>query len=161
MGAFGLYVITQSSGNSSDNFVASTADINPNNNTQNTSNPIVVVPSPVVNKKQPTSTPKPISPPKKNGIYNDGGYVGSVADAYYGNLQVKAIISGGRLTDVQILDYPQDRNTSIRINARALPILKQEAIAAQSANINAVSGASATSPAFIESLTYALNQAKA
>lgn len=116
--------------------------------------------TPVANDPSPTPAPVVLPPQKKTGIYNDGVYTGSVADAYYGNVQVKAVITNGRLSDVLFLDYPQDRNTSIRINLRALPILRQEAISVQSANVNGVSGASATSPAFSESLTYALNQAR-
>ena len=138
--SFGFYVISQNIANSSGNNFSR----------------IVVASNSI------TQTPKPIAVvPKKTGIYNDGAYIGNSADAYYGNVQVEAIISNGRLTDIQFLDYPQDRSTSVRINSRALPTLRQEAISAQSANINAVSGASATSPAFIKSLTSALNQARA
>jgi uncharacterized protein with FMN-binding domain len=94
-----------------------------------------------------------------SGLYRDGQYIGSVADAFYGNLQVKAIISGGQLTDVQFLDYPQDRNNSIRINTQAMPMLKAEAIQAQSANVDIISGATATSEAFQQTLGSALAQA--
>jgi uncharacterized protein with FMN-binding domain len=108
----------------------------------------------------PTPQPQPVIVPKKTGLYNDGEYTGSSVDAYYGNVQVKVSISNGKVTDVVALDYPHDAKNSVRINSRAIPILQQEAIIAQNANIDAVSGASETSPAFIESLTSALNQAK-
>lgn len=98
---------------------------------------------------------------KPSGAYKDGTYVGSVADAYYGNMQVEAIISGGRLSTVKVLQYPSDRRTSIEINQQALPMLITEAVSAQSANIDGISGASASSPAFIESLRSALAKAKA
>ena len=91
--------------------------------------------------------------------YKDGTYTGSVADAYYGNVQVQATISGGKITDVTFLQYPNDNGTSMYINSQAMPLLKQEAIAAQSANVDGVSGASETSPAFQQSLASALNQA--
>lgn len=94
------------------------------------------------------------------GQYKNGEYTGNVANAFYGNIQVKAVISGGRITDVQFLDYPHDRQNSIRINTYAMPILKSEAIKAQSAEVDAVSGASATSAAFKESLSSALSQAR-
>lgn len=123
-----------------------------------TSTPVNSTPTPIA--YVPTPTPV-VTPTKSTGIYKDGTYTGSVADAYYGNVQVQVTISGGRMTSIQFLDYPQDRSTSIRINSRAMPILIQEALSAQSAKVNGVSGASATSPAFVESLTYALNQAKA
>jgi len=94
------------------------------------------------------------------GKYVDGSYTGSAADAFYGYVQVKAVVSGGKLTAVQILQYPNDRSTSRYINSQALPYLQQEAVAAQSASINTVSGASDTSQAFRESLASALTQAK-
>lgn len=93
------------------------------------------------------------------GKYKDGTYTGSVADAFYGPLQVQVIISGGKITDVNFLQYPNDRQTSIEINTQAMPYLKQEAIQAQSANVAGVTGATQSSRAFIESLTSALNQA--
>jgi uncharacterized protein with FMN-binding domain len=92
--------------------------------------------------------------------YKDGQYTGDVADAYYGNVQVKAVIKGGKITDVQFLDYPQDRRTSVMINTQAMPYLKTEAIQAQSAQVDIVSGATQTSKAFIESLGTALSKAK-
>jgi uncharacterized protein with FMN-binding domain len=74
---------------------------------------------------------------------------------------VRATISGGKLTDVQFLSYPNDRSTSRRINSVAMPYLTQEAIQAQSASVATVSGASDTSAAFRQSLGNALSQAKA
>lgn len=123
-------------------------------------------PAPSPNLKpspKPASTPVPISAPAPivdSGLYRNGQYSGDVADAYYGNVQVKAVISGGKITDVQFLDYPQDRQNSIRINTYAIPLLTSEAISAQSANVDTVSGASFTSGAFRESLSSALAQAQ-
>jgi uncharacterized protein with FMN-binding domain len=113
----------------------------------------------------PTSTPTPVSTPKPTpkpaGQYADGTYTGTAADAYYGTVQVKAVVSGGKLTAVNFLQYPSDRRTSQNISAHAMPILSSEAIQAQSANVNAVSGATETSAAFNQSLASALSQAKA
>lgn len=109
----------------------------------------------------PAPTPTPSPAPKPKGQYNDGSYTGSVADAYYGNVEVRATISGGRLTAVDFLQYPSDRRTSQYINAQAMPLLKTEAIQAQSANVSGVSGATDTSQAFRQSLGNALSQAKA
>jgi uncharacterized protein with FMN-binding domain len=91
--------------------------------------------------------------------YKDGQYTGNATDAYYGMVQVRAVVSGGKITDVVFLNYPQDRRTSVLINQQAMPILKSEAITAQSASVNIVSGATDTSSAFISSLASALNQA--
>jgi uncharacterized protein with FMN-binding domain len=112
---------------------------------------------------RPTATPRPVIPtatPKPNSPYRDGSYTGSAADAFYGNIQVQVTISGGRITNVQFLQYPNDRGTSIQINQQADPILAQEAIQAQSANVDIVSGATDSSAAFIQSMQSALNQAK-
>lgn len=95
-----------------------------------------------------------------SGQYKNGEYTGNVADAYYGNVQVKAIIAGGKITDVQFLQYPHDRRTSVEINSQAMPMLKQEAIQVQNAQVNTVTGATQTSRAFRESLQSALDQAK-
>lgn len=92
--------------------------------------------------------------------YRDGSYSGSVADAQWGYVQVQAVVQGGRLTDVKFLEYPNERQRSVEINAYADPILTNEALQAQSANVDFVSGATDTSVAFVQSLTNALNQAK-
>lgn len=94
------------------------------------------------------------------GMYRDGTYTGSPADAYYGIVQVKAIIRNGKITDVQFLSYPNDRSTSAYISSIATPLLASEAIQSQSANVDIVSGASETSGAFMRSLASALSQAK-
>jgi uncharacterized protein with FMN-binding domain len=93
------------------------------------------------------------------GRYNDGEYTGIAANSFYGDVQVKAIISGGKLTDIQFLIFPNDRGQSLSISNQSLPQLKSEAIAAQSANVNIVSGATQTSETFIASLESALTQA--
>lgn len=93
--------------------------------------------------------------------YKDGTYTGSVADAYYGNVEVSATVSGGKLTDVKFLQYPNTHSTSVVINQQAMPYLQQEAIQAQSSNVQVISGATYTSQAFIQSLASAFAQAKA
>lgn len=107
-----------------------------------------------------TSGPAATSQPGSPSGYKDGTYTGNVADAFYGNVQVAVTISGGKITDVNFLQYPNDRSTSIEINTQAMPYLKQEAIQAQSAQVNGVTGASQTSRAFIESLQSALDKAR-
>jgi uncharacterized protein with FMN-binding domain len=96
----------------------------------------------------------------QTGAYRDGTYTGSVADAFYGNLQVAATIANGRLSDVQFVQYPNDQLESVQVNSRAMPMLKSEAISSQSANVNTVSGATQSSDAFRQSLAAALSQAR-
>ncbi len=94
------------------------------------------------------------------GQYADGTYQGAAVDEPWGTFQVQAVISGGRLTDVVLVSSPAD-NHSGRINSQAVPILTQSAIAAQSANVDMVSGATWTSQSYATSLQAALDQAKA
>ncbi len=112
------------------------------------------------NVSQVTVAPTQTPTPSPSGMYKDGTFTGSVADAFYGNIQVQAVVSGGRLTDVVFLQYPNDNPTSQYVNSQALPYLKQEALQAQSANVDLISGASASSQAFQQSLADALAQAK-
>ena len=129
--------------------------------------PPVFTPTPSPSSPQPflpSSIPLPPSPtPTPTHVpsgYRDGTYVGDAADAFYGMIQVQAQISGGRIASVQFLQYPNDRSTSIYINSQADPLLAQEAISAQSANVDTISGATDSSQAFIQSLQSALSKAK-
>lgn len=97
--------------------------------------------------------------PTKKGIYTDGTYTGISADAFYGSVQVQATISGGRLTAITFLSYPQDRNASRAINQSAMSALVNQAISIQSAQVSGVSGATDTVSAFRQSLSSALAQA--
>jgi uncharacterized protein with FMN-binding domain len=92
--------------------------------------------------------------------YKNGVYTGKVVDVYYGNVEVKAIIWMGQLADVQFLQYPNDRPTSVEISKYSIPLLTTEAIKAQSAAVDVVSGATQTSEGFVASLADALAQAK-
>ena len=125
-----------------------------------------------VSTAQPATSSAPSSPANpstapagssagQQSQYRDGVYTGSVADAFYGNVQVSATISGGKLAAVTFLQYPNTHQTSVFINQQAMPQLQQEAVRAQSAHVDVVTGATFTSQAFAESLGNALAQAKA
>ncbi len=92
---------------------------------------------------------------------NDGTYRGPVVNAYYGLMQIEAVVRNGRLATIHVLRYPNDRRTSIYINHQALPMLRDEVISAQSARVDVVSGATLSSHAFIQSLGGALRKARA
>ncbi len=92
--------------------------------------------------------------------YADGTYIGPVTDAYYGLMQIQAIIQGGQLAAIKVLQYPSDRRTSVFINRQALPMLRDEVVRAQSARVDIISGATLSSEAFIRSLGGALSQAR-
>ncbi len=95
------------------------------------------------------------------GNYRNGTYTGKVADAIFGQLQVKIAVQNGKIADVAYPQYPNESVRTREVSAMALPILREEAIAAQSANVDIVSGATQTSEAFQQTLASALAQAKA
>jgi uncharacterized protein with FMN-binding domain len=106
--------------------------------------------------KPVVTTPAPTPAPVQTGQYKNGTYTGSVASTNYGDVQVAAVISGGKLVDVTFLSYPSNRGHSAQISTYAMPILKSEAITSQSANVDIVSGATQISGGFQSSLADAL-----
>ncbi len=74
-----------------------------------------------------------------------------------GPVQVQIRIENGRLVDIVPVVLPDSNYRDERINAYAVPILRQEALAAQSANIDTVSGATLTSDGYAASLQAALD----
>ena len=105
-----------------------------------------------------TTTNQP-SGASSSSAYKDGVYKGSVANAYYGNVQVSVDIQNGKIASVNFLQYPNLDSTSVYIAQQVMPYLKQEAIKAQSAHVNLITGATFTSQAFVQSLTAALQKA--
>lgn len=95
-----------------------------------------------------------------SGSLKDGSYTGAATSTEWGDVQVQAVVSGGKLTKVNVLEYPNDNGHDQEVNSQALPVYKKEAVSAQSANIQLVSGASETYKGFTGSLQDALNQAK-
>jgi uncharacterized protein with FMN-binding domain len=122
---------------------------------------ILPTPEPLPTAFPTAATTSPVSPTDipPNAKFRDGQYTGTAINFLYGTMQVKAVISSGKLADVQFLQYPNDRRTSVEINTQAMPYLKAEAIQAQSGQVDIVSGATDSSLAFVQSLTSALNQA--
>jgi len=104
-----------------------------------------------------SSSPAPSSAAART--YTNGTYTGPVTNAYYGNMQIQAIVSGGKLSGIRVLQYPDTHGASISINSQALPMLRNEVIAAQSANVNIITGATLSSEAFLRSLNGALSKA--
>lgn len=87
-------------------------------------------------------------------------FTGSTVQTRYGPVQVQAIVdSSGRITDVTWLQYPTGEAKSVQINQRAMPVLTDEALQAQSAKVSTVAGASYSSQGFAQSLQSALDQA--
>jgi uncharacterized protein with FMN-binding domain len=89
------------------------------------------------------------------------GFDGAVVDTRYGPVQVQVQITNGAVSDVAIVQYPNSDRKSERINAIALPRLRSEALAAQSARVHSISGATYTSDGYVTSLQSAIDQARA
>jgi uncharacterized protein with FMN-binding domain len=91
----------------------------------------------------------------------DGTVDGASIATRWGSVQVRVTIAGGAITDVTALQLPSGDHHSADISARVEPVLRSSALAAQSAEIDVVSGATYTSIAYAESLQAALDAARA
>ncbi len=106
--------------------------------------------------QQPARVPEiPVS----SAGYTDGTFIGRREFAYYGTVQVEAIIRGGNIVRIRFLSYPNDNGTSRYISSVAIPRLRREALSVQGSHVRHVSGATFTSQAFHLSLHTALLQA--
>jgi uncharacterized protein with FMN-binding domain len=84
---------------------------------------------------------------------------GSPADTEFGPVQVQLNVSGGRIVSATAINYPQESGHDLRINSYAIPVLQQETVSAQNAQIDTVSGATVTSNGYRQSLQSALDAA--
>jgi uncharacterized protein with FMN-binding domain len=98
------------------------------------------------------------APPKSGAGGATGTYTGPVVETEYGPVQVAVTEQGGRIVDAKALQLPTDRPRSLSISEQAAPLLREEALQAQSAQINIVSGATFTSEGYAESLQKALSR---
>ena len=108
-----------------------------------------------------TATAAAATAPTTNPTSGTGGstYQGAVAQTQWGPVQVTITVSNGKITSVAVPTYPTGNGRDQEINASALPVLKQETLSAQSANIATVSGATVTSNGYKQSLQSAIDAA--
>jgi uncharacterized protein with FMN-binding domain len=102
-----------------------------------------------------SSTPRAVTP----RTVTPRTVIGDVEDTHYGPVQVGIQVTGSRITNVIALQLPNQERRDIEINAQAVPILRQEVLSAQSAKIDAVSGASFTSSGYAWSVQSAIDRA--
>ena len=121
--------------------------------------PPLVIPSSLPDQMPGLSRPAIIR--TAAAAYVDGTYIGPTVDAYWGPVQVQAVVQNGQIVSLKMLRYPFDRRESLFISQAALPRLRDEVVKAQSAKVDVVSGATLTSQAFMRSLDGALSQARA
>lgn len=106
-----------------------------------------------------TSVQAPISGAATTTSSTSSTVTGGVEQTQWGPVQVELSVAAGAITDVSVVQYPSDNGRDVEINGYALPLLIQETLDAQSANIDMVSGATVTSVGYVDSLQSALDQA--
>jgi uncharacterized protein with FMN-binding domain len=111
----------------------------------------------------PQTTPSPTTPTSRRSHPLPKPRIvtatGQVAQTRYGPVQVRIVETAGRLTDVTAIQLPSASSHSAEIAAHAAPILRSEALQANSARIDIVSGATYTSDGYAQSLQSALDNA--
>jgi uncharacterized protein with FMN-binding domain len=128
--------------------------------------PVVSVPSPRAStppgRTPPSAARATIPPIPSAGLVATGGtaFTGAVVETQFGPVQVQIAVSSGTVVDVEAVQLPSDRARSARISQYSAPILRSEAIQAQSARVDIVSGATYTSRAYALSLDSALKRAE-
>jgi len=84
---------------------------------------------------------------------------GDAVSTQWGPVQVELTVQDGEITAVDVVQYPQGNHEDVEINSYAIPVLVQETLDQQSADIDMVSGATVTSTGYVQSLQSALDQA--
>jgi uncharacterized protein with FMN-binding domain len=99
------------------------------------------------------------------GASSDGGsggsgtYTGDTVQTRWGPVQVEITVENGKIVASDAVVYPQENHRDIEINGYAVPVYNEETVAAQSSDIDAVSGATVTWQGYTESLQSAIDQA--
>jgi len=111
----------------------------------------------------PAGSPPPGSGPTTTTAVPSGVRTvdGTVESNRYGNVQVAVVLDGSRITDVKALQMPFDRARSADISSQVAPMLHDEVLQAQSAQIDTIGGATYTSDSYARSLQSALDKAHA
>jgi uncharacterized protein with FMN-binding domain len=119
----------------------------PKSSTSNTTQP-----------QTPAATPAPVKTTAAPATQSASGtFTGDSVNVRYGNVQVRITVENGQIIDAQAVQSPSGRND--RWTQMSVPVLRQRTLAAQSANISGVSGASFTSYGWYTSLVSALAKA--
>jgi uncharacterized protein with FMN-binding domain len=133
------------------NIVASPGSGTAGNSGSTTTGP-VSVPSTTTPGATPTTTPVPTTTQAARSA------TGQDVTYRYGDLQLRVIEKASKITDIQVIAEGATDPRSEEINSQAVPLLRQEAMSAQSANIDGVSGATFTSQAYAQAMQSALDQ---
>ncbi|MEV7389793.1 FMN-binding protein [Streptomyces sp. NPDC091215] len=123
---------------------------------------VAQAPAPSSSSSSSGASPAPGATGSKSGSSKVTGtktVTGDTVQTRWGPVQVRVTIKSGKITDVTAVQYPSDNPRDQQINSYALPQLRSEALAAQSAKIDTVSGATYTSGGYQQSLQSALDSA--
>jgi uncharacterized protein with FMN-binding domain len=116
--------------------------------------------APAASGSTTTTAPKPTTTKKATSTASRT-VQGDAVDTRYGPVQVSVVLAGTKITAINILQVPDQERRDVEINNFAVPVLNQEALAAQSSKIDMVSGATYTSQGYLQSLQSALDKAGA
>lgn len=116
--------------------------------------------SPTASTNAATVASAPAASAENTAVTSGGStFTGAAVDTRFGPVQGQITVADGKITNVQVLQYPYQDRRDQEINSRALPVLIDETMSAQSADIDMVSGATFTSNGYIGSLQSAIDQA--
>lgn len=88
-----------------------------------------------------------------------GTFTGATVQTRWGPVQVQIVVANGKVTSADAIQYPTGNGNDARINSYAIPKLNAEAVKANSAKIDMISGATVTSSGYLQSLQDAIDQA--
>lgn len=131
--------------------------------TQPTPTTVAAGPSAISDPNTTTTTSRATSTPNTSTTAATSGrtvtVTGNAVQTRYGPVQVQVTLTTGQITAVEAIEYPMTNARDRQINARGIPVLDQEALDAQSAKLDTVSGATYTSIGYMTSLQSAIDKA--
>lgn len=139
--------------------LAAVSTVAPSAATSSPSSPAATTGSPAAAPSATPSATATAAPTAGASTAIAGTFTGTTIQTRYGDVQVAVTFSKGRITDVTTPILSGDDGRSNQINSQAAPMLRQEVLAAQSANVSTIGGATFTSEGYITSLQAALDKA--
>jgi uncharacterized protein with FMN-binding domain len=86
-------------------------------------------------------------------------FTGELAQTRWGPVQVRIVVSNGKIVSAKAVEYPQDNPRDVEINSWAIPKLEQATVDSNGQDVDSYSGATVTSEGYLTSLQSALDQA--
>lgn len=137
----------------------SSAVADPSPGTTANSTPDTTTTTPGTTGSTSTSTPAATTGTVSNSGTKSGTYTGDAETSQFSTIQVQVTVTANKITAINLVQDSDNEEHSAQVDAYAIPILKSEALSAQSANIDSVSGATFTTQSYTASLQSALDKA--